>query len=174
MSSLILIEMICLLVCVISEQNYTAWNFWRKLQSHLDIFLHGFENVLKQDNNLCYAVAVSTWRQAPKADGICSPAHHVTMHGFHIHWKTWKAWKNGSTFSTEGKSVGFEHTGKVWEFYPIYWKSGSFSQFLFLFLIEVCFKVDFCVCQTKHWKNTGKWKSVSSGFKSFYMFGKKQ
>ena len=72
--------------------------------------------------------------------GVSSWILHGSYHGSHMDWKTWK---NGKTFSSQGKVREFWTDWKRQGILPnILEKSGNFSQFLFLvflwfFLIEV-------------------------------------
>ena len=63
-------------------------------------------------------------------------SRHCLIQGSHTDWKTWK---NGETFSSQGKVRNFVQTGKVREIWTKYWKSQeNLENFYFLlFLIEL-------------------------------------
>ena len=83
------------------------------------------------------------------------------VHGSHMDWKTWK--KMRKRFPVREKSGNFEHTGKVREFYPKYWKSeeilASFFSLIFKLYIYLLNRfLNFLNSLNKTLKNTGKWK----------------
>ena len=83
---------------------------------------------------------------------------------------TRKPGKMGVHFLVREKPRNFEHTGKVWEFYPKYWKGGgNFIQFLFKLsqifnqsvLVKQIFDLSSSLNKTlKNGKSTGKVSEV--------------